>query len=139
MSLATGIQHRLYLKQIEFWKNPAFNEIVPANFNYQDTIIVSSEKVDEDGLRIVFQTYSCGCGPQPLIKTAFLEQELPWKDSEFRRLLAASGKLKDAALADQDVFAMVQRIRPARTEDEKRLIEKVMQRYFGDNRKISFF
>jgi hypothetical protein len=140
MSLSTaGLQHRLYLKQIEFWKLPVFHEILPANFNYQDTIIVSSGTVEEDGVRIVFQTYSCGCGPQPLVKAAFMKQEIPWEDSEFRRMLAASGKPKDTALVDQKIFSKVQRIRPAQTEEEKDLVEKVMQGHFGDNRKISFF
>jgi len=140
MSQSTSIQHRLYLKQIEFFKYPFFAEVLPANFNYQNMIIVESGTVEDDEQLYVFQTYSCGCGPQPLIKAAFLLEVVAWKESEFRRLLAASNNPKDTALVDQGVFATVQRIRPARTDEEKRLVERVMQQHFSDNkRKISFF
>ena len=140
MSQSTSIQHRLYLKQIEFFKLPAFAEVLPANFNYQNMIIVESGTVEKDGQLFVFQTYSCGCGPQPLIKAAFLLEEVAWKESEFHRLLAASGNQKDTALLDQNIFDSVLRIRPARTDEQKRLVEMVMRQHFSDNkRKISFF
>ena len=139
MPLSTGIQHRLYLKQSEFLKHPPFDEILPANFNYQNLIMVSSGTVDEENRRIVYQTYSCGCGPQPLIRGAFLVEEVEWGQSEFRRLLGNSDNEKDAALVDQDIFAKVQRIRPAQNAEEKGLIERALQRHFGDNKKISFF
>ncbi|MEJ2689495.1 MAG: hypothetical protein P8130_06010 [Deltaproteobacteria bacterium] len=76
MSLDIGTQHRLYMKQLEFLKRPDFAEVLPANFNYQNMIMVSSGTVEKEGRRIVFQTYSCGCGPQPLIRNAFLEEEI---------------------------------------------------------------
>jgi len=140
MSQSTSIQHRLYLKQIEFFKHPTFAEVLPANFNYQNMIIVESGTVEAEGQYFVFQTYSCGCGPQPLIKGAFLLAEVAWEESEFRRMLAASGNPKDTALLDQNIFDSVLHIRPARTDEEKSLVERVMHQHFSDNkRKISFF
>jgi len=139
MSISTSIQHRLYLKQIEFFKNPAFAEIVPADFNYQDMIIVSSGVVDKDEQLFVYQSYSCGCGPQPLIKGAFLLGEVVWKDSEFRRMLASSHKPEDTALVDQNIFPVVLHIRAARTEEDKRQVERALQQHFSDKTKISFF
>lgn len=139
MPLSSGIQHRLYLKQNEFLKNNSFDEIVPANFTYQDVIVISSGTADKMGQRVVFQTYSCGCGPGPLVRGAFLLEEVGWTQSKFQRMLAASDNPKEVALAAQNIFATVKRIRRASTDEEKRLIENVLQLYFGDKRKIHFF
>ena len=139
MSLNTGVQHRLYLKQSEFLKKVDFDEILPANFNYQNMIMVNSGIVEKEGERFVYQTYSCGCGPQPLIRGAFLLEEVSWQRSKFRTLLGLAENSKDAALVDQDVFAVVYRIRPARSHEEKRAVEKALQDHFGDNKKINFF
>jgi hypothetical protein len=135
----TGIQHRLYLKQMEFMKQPDFGEVLPANFNYQNLIMVSSDTIEKDGQRIVFQTYSCGCGPQPLIRSAFLLEEVKWQDSKFRMLLVHSENKKDTALIDQTIFPIVYRIRRIRKAEEKRMIEKALQDHFGDKKKINFF
>ncbi len=45
MPFDTGTQHRLYLKQLEFLKEPDFAEVLPVNFNYQNLIMVSSGTV----------------------------------------------------------------------------------------------
>ena len=139
MSLTTGIQHRLYLKQVEFWKMPSFDEILPVNFNYQNLIMVCSGTVEENGQTVVFQTYSCGCGPQPLIRGALLLEELAWQESEFRRLLGKSDNPKDLALVDQDILKKVQRLRRAQSVEEKGLVVRALQGCFGENKKISFF
>jgi len=139
MPLSTGIQHRLYLKQNELLKGTSFNEILPANFNYQNFIMVTSGIVEAEGQLIVFQTYSCGCGPQPQIRGAFLEQEVEWEKSEFRRLLGSAANPKDAVLTEQMVFEKIWRIRPARSADEKDLVEKTLRGHFGSDKKINFF
>jgi len=139
MPLSTGIQHRLYLKQNELLKQDSFKEILPASLNYQNFIMVTSGIVEAEGQRVVFQTYSCGCGPQPQIRGAFLVQEVDWNKSEFRRLLGASSNPKDAALTEQEIFKKIWRIRPARSVDEKGLVEQVLRGRFGGDKKINFF
>jgi hypothetical protein len=139
MPLDIGTQHRLYMKQLEYLKRSDFAEVLPANFNYQNMIMVSSGTVETDGQSIVFQTYSCGCGPQPLIRSAFLEEEVAWQRSKFRSLLGQSANEKDTALVDQKIFPVVYRIRQAKSAEEKGLIEKALRDHFGANKKINFF
>lgn len=139
MKSDTGTQHRLYLKQTEFIRQPEFAEVLPVNFNYQNLIMVSSGTVLKDGRQIFYQTYSCGCGPQPLIRGALVQEEVAWRDSKFRILLGRSENKKDAALVDQEIFPVVYRIRPARSSEEQGVIEKALRDIFGDNKKINFF
>lgn len=139
MPFDTGTQHRLYLKQLELLKQPDFAEVLPVNFNYQNMIMVSSSIVEKNGRNILFQTYSCGCGPQPLIRGAFVEEEIAWLHSRFRTLLGQSANEKDAALVDQKIFPVVYRIRQKLSPEEKGMIVKALQEHFGANKKINFF
>lgn len=139
MLFNAGIQHRLYLKQLEFLKRPDFAEVLPVNYNYQNMIVVCSGAVDKDNRRILFQTYSCGCGPQPSIRGAFLEEEIAWRQSKFRTLLGQSANEKDAALMDQAILPVVYRIRQNLSAEEKRIIEKALQDHFGPNKIINIF
>ncbi len=64
---------------------------------------------------------------------------MSWRHSKFRILLGQSANKKDAALVDQEIFPIVYRIRPARSAEEKGMIEKALQDIFGANKKINFF
>jgi hypothetical protein len=90
-----ALQNRLYLKQKELWKNSEFCEIMPVNFNYQGLIIVSTGLVDVSEGQIIYQTYSCGCGPQPTIRGAILEKEAIWSASKMRQELSRSANPKE--------------------------------------------
>ncbi len=133
------IQHRLYLHQFEFLKEPGFNEVVPLDYNYQNMIIVTSGRLSFAGRNIVFQTSGCGCGPQPAIKGALLVAEIPWPLSNFRRKLAAMANDKDVALADQDIIPAVFRIKKAVSAEERALIRDALRQHLGAGLIIDFF
>ncbi len=133
------IQHRLYLHQFEFLKEPGFNEVVPLDYNYQNMIIVTTGRLSFEGREVVFQTSGCGCGPQPAIKGALLVAEVPWPLSNFRRQLAAMDNAKDVALADQDIIPAVFRIKMAVSAEEQALVRDALQRHFGAGLIIDFF
>ncbi len=133
------IQHRLYLNQFEFLKNPDFNEVVPVNYNYQNMIIVTTGHLSFAGRDIVFQTSGCGCGPQPGIKGALLVAEVPWPLSNFRRQLAGLDNAKDTALADQDFIPTVFRIKTAASVEERALVSDALHQHFGAGLIIDFF
>jgi len=133
------IQHRLYLNQIEFLNDPDFHEVVPANYNYQNMIIVTSGRLSFEGREIVFQTCGCDCGPQPVIKGALLTADVPWPLSGFRRKLAGLDNAKDAALVDQDIFSVIFRIKRAVSIEERTLVSEALRRHFGAGLITGFF
>ena len=132
------VQHRLYLQQIEMLKKGRSSEIVPVNFNYQDTIIVATGLVDYNGISYVFQSNSCGCGPQPTIRGAFLAEIVPWQDSDLYAWFAA-GNTKDRKIADQKVVAEVYRVRLPVDDREKEEITAALRSQFGADKEFSFF
>lgn len=133
---ADALYNKLYLKQVDFWKKAGLREIVPVNYDYQHLVIVETGLVEADAARVVYQTHSCGCGPQPEIKGAILESELPWQDSTFRTLLEQRG---DSATAGQELVKRVYRVRQAVEGAERRLVEKALASRFGAGKKIGFF
>ena len=132
MPIDTTIEHRLYMKQFNLLKSGESDELLPLNFNYQDIIIVATGTLESEGQRFVYQTYSCGCGPQPAIRGALLESELSWEESAIR------GKLEqeEDSLAAQQVVRSVYRIRRPGSEQEKQEIVRVLRKHFGENKKI---
>lgn len=135
----TALQNRLYLKQKELWKNSEFCEIMPVNFNYQGLIIVSTGLVDVPEGQIIYQTYSCGCGPQPTIRGAILEKEASWSASKMRQELTRSANPKEASLAEQTFIKTVYIALRQISNDDKLRITRALQNHFGENKKIDLF
>ena len=135
----TALQNRLYLKQKELWKNSEFCEIVPVNFNYQGIVIVSTGLVDASEGQIIYQTYSCDCGPQPTIHGAILEKEVSWSASKMRQELIRSANPKEVSLVEQTFIKTVYAALRQISNDDKLRIARTLQKRFGDNKKISFF
>ncbi|GBE12574.1 hypothetical protein BMS3Abin13_00865 [bacterium BMS3Abin13] len=133
------IQHRLYLHQLKFLKEPDFNEVVPLDYNYQNMIIVTSGRLSFAGREVVFQTSGCGCGPQPAIKGALLVAEVPWPLSNFRRQLAGMANAKDVALADQNIIPAVFRIKKVVSAEERDLVRDALHQHLGAGLIIDFF
>jgi len=71
---AVAVYHRLYLKQLEGNRGGRLLEIAPVSFDYQGLIVVDTELLATDDGTVVCQSYSCGCGPQPLIRAGLLER-----------------------------------------------------------------
>jgi hypothetical protein len=134
-----AVQNRLYLKQRELWKNGEFCEIVPVNFNYQGLVIVSTGMVDASEGRIIYQTYSCGCGPQPIIRGSILEKEVSWSASKMRRELTRSAKPKEVSLAEQTFIKKVYVVRRQISNDDRLRIVRTLQKRFGANKEIGLF
>lgn len=80
------VQHRIYLQQFKMLSSRQCLEIVPVNLNYQNLIMVTTGVLDGNDKQFVFQTSSCGCGPQPTIRGAYLEETVPWHASGSVRL-----------------------------------------------------
>ena len=139
MTQEIALQNRLYLKQKELWKNNDFCEIMPVNFNYQGLIIVSTGLVDVPEGRIIYQTHSCGCGPQPTIRGAILEKEAIWSASKMRQELTQSANPKEASLAEQTFIKTVYNALRRISNDDKLRITRVLQNHFGENKKIGLF
>ena len=139
MTQEIALQNRLYLKQKELWKNNDFCEIMPVNFNYQGLIIVSTGLVDAPEGQIIYQTYSCGCGPQPTIRGAILEKEAIWSASKMRQELTQSANPKEASLAEQTFIKTVYNALRRISNDDKLRITRVLQNHFGENKKIGLF
>ena len=104
------------------------------NFNYQDIIIVTTGIVEEGDRRFAYQTYSCGCGPQPAIRGALLGGELSWEESAMRRHLEQEGD----SLAQQQAIKEVYRVIRPGSDDEKQEIVRALKKHFGENKKIGF-
>lgn len=134
-----ALQNRLYLKQKELWKNSELCEIVPVNFNYQGLVIVSTGIADASEGQIIYQTYSCDCGPQPTIRGAILEKEASWSASKMRQELTLSTNPKEVSLAEQTFIKTVYVALRQISNDDKLWITRTLQRHFGENKRISLF
>lgn len=134
-----SLQHRLYLREIDLLKSGRGSEVVPVNFNYQNFIMVATGLVEHGGRTFVFQTFSCGCGPQPTIWGMYLEGVIPWRDSALRAFFLAGDGARDRELADQTVVAEVYRVRNPAGEGEKSEVTAALRGHFGADKKISFF
>jgi len=132
----TYIQHRIYLKQMEHFKEGVGAEVAPVTFNYQNFIMVASGIVQYADLQVVYQTYSCGCGPQPTIRGAVIERTIQWRDSELCAMLAASENEKDREVIDQDVVLEIYRIT---MDQQEAVVTPALKEHFGQEKKISFF
>ncbi len=133
------VQHRLFMCQSKFLKEAGFNEIVPVNYNFQNMIIVDTCLLIREGKYIVLQTSSCGCGPQPYIKTSLLHEEVKWHESKFCKRLLHSNNKKDAELANQDIVSTVYGIEKALSEREKVFILDALKDHLGTGLIINFF
>lgn len=114
-------------------------EIVPINMNYQSIIMVATGLLDYADKQFVFQTYSCGCGPQPAIRGAYLTEIIPWQASGLCAFFAAADNDKDRALAKQTVMDSVYSVRLPGNDGEKAEITAALRSHFGANKEISFF
>ena len=132
------IQHRIYLQQLDMLKNRQGFEIVPLNFNYQDMIIIATGLIEYGGRKFVFQSNSCGCGPQPTIRGAFFEEVIPWHVSGLHDWFAAC-KTKDRKLAEQKIIDQVYRVRLPDDEKEREELTAALRSHFGEEMVISFF
>jgi len=133
------VQHRIYLQQFKMLSGRKCFEVVPVNMNYQGLIMVTTGVLEYNGKQIVFQTYSCGCGPQPAIRGAYLEEVIPWQASGLRAAFAASESAKDRDMVRQKVLAEVYSVRLPTGEEEKREVAAALKGHFGANKVISFF
>ncbi|MDH4320864.1 MAG: hypothetical protein OEV73_05125 [Desulfobulbaceae bacterium] len=133
------VQHRIYLQQFKMLSRRTCFEIVPANLNYQGLIVVATGVFEYGGKAFVFQTFSCGCGPQPAIRGAYLEKEVPWRVSGLCAFFHASENQKERALADQQVMASVYVVRLPVGETEMGEVAAALRSRFGANKEISFF
>ena len=133
------IQHRVYLQQIERLKSRQCFEVVPVNMNYQSLIVITTGLVEFGGTQFVFQTHSCGCGPQPTIWGAYLQEVIPWHRSDLCASFAACQKTKDRKLVGQRVIDEVYCVRLPGDETEKGEITAALRSQFGANKEISFF
>jgi len=136
---AVAVYHRLYLKQLEGNRGGRLLEIAPVSFDYQGLIVVDTELLATDDGTVVCQSYSCGCGPQPLIRAGLLERVVPWAATALRRLLAASGDPRDRELAQQRLVpelllvSVEEGVRPAvRRAVAERFGRELRVRFFGE-------
>jgi len=127
--------YRLYLKQIELNKEHGVLEVVPVTFNYQNFIVVATNNIPTDGGMVVYQTHSCGCGPQPLIRAGRLLRVLPWPQAALRRAMAESDNAKDQELADQDLVPEVYLVA---VDDREEIVQAVTGQWGRDVR-VRFF
>ncbi len=132
----TYVRHRLYLKQMELVRKRGIPEVLPLTFNYQNLIVVATGTVEADGDTVVYQTYSCGCGPQPLIRGGLLHRIIPWQQSAIRRAMAASANQKDIELVDQKLISEVYVVD---SKSDRQRIVRGLQQHFGAGKKICFF
>lgn len=132
------IKHRIYLQQLDMLKNRQGFEIVPLNFNYQDMIIVATGLIEYGGRKFIFQSNSCGCGPQPTIRGAYFEEVIPWQASDLNAWFAAS-KTKDRKFAEQKIIDQVYRVRLPDDEKEREELTAALRSHFGEDMEISFF
>ena len=133
------VQHRIYLQQFKLLVNRQGFEIVPVNMNYQSLIIVTTGVLEYGGKQFVFQTNSCGCGPQPTIRGAYLVGEIPWVESDLCAWFAASDTPKDRQLVGQKAIDVVYSVRLPVDEEEEKEIAAALRSHFGTNKEISFF
>lgn len=133
------VQHRMYLQQMERLKSRMSFEIVPVNLNYQSFIVVTTGLVEYGGKQFVFQTHSCGCGPQPTIWGAYLMEVIPWHTSDLCACFASCNKTKDRQLTEQRVIEKIYCVHLPDTDDEKKEVTDALRSHFGANKEISFF
>lgn len=133
------VQHRIYLQQFKMLSSRKCFEIVPVNLNYQGLIIVNTGGLEYKGKRFVFQTCSCGCGPQPTIRGAYLHEVISWPASNLCAWFAASDNPKDRQLSGQKVLREVYGVRLPVDEEEKGEVAAALKNHFGTNKEISFF
>jgi len=133
------VQHRIYLQQFKMLSSRQCFEIVPVNVDYQSLIIVTTGVVEYGDKQFVFQTNSCGCGPQPTIRGAYLKEVIPWSASNLCAGFAASDNPKDRELVGQKAMGVVYSVRLPDGEEEKREVAAALHSHFGTNKEISFF
>ncbi len=133
------VQHRIYLQQFKMLSSRTCFEIVPVNMDYQGLIVVATGVLGHGGRQFVFQTYSCGCGPQPTIRGVYLEKTVPWRASGLCAFFAASANQKERELAEQQVMEEVYRVRLPAGETERDEVAAALRSRFGANKEISFF
>ena len=133
------VQQRMHLKQVELLKGRKIFEIVPVNFNYQNLIMVTTGLLEYGGRQFVYQTYSCGCGPQPTIWGAYFNAMVPWPVSGLCACLAASSKSKERELVAQQVIEALYSVRLPVDEPEREEVAAALRSHFGANKEISFF
>ncbi len=129
------VKHRLYLKQMELLRKCSSSEVLPLSFNYQNLIIVDTGTVEAAGDTIVFQTFSCGCGPQPMIRGGLLQRVITWQCSAIRQALANSANKKDVELRDQDLVTEVYVVDCC---DQQKIV-RALKQHFGEKKEICFF
>ncbi len=129
------VKHRLFLKQMELLRKCSCSEVLPLTFNYQNLIIVDTGTVEAVDDTVVFQTYSCGCGPQPVIRGGLLRRIIPWQQSEIRHALAESSNKKEVELIGQD---LVSEVYVVDCRDHQK-ITRALKQYFGEEKEICFF
>ena len=132
------VLYRLYLQQFSMLKTRKGFEITPVNFKYQDIIIVATGLIEHDGKNYVFQTNSCGCGPQPTIRGAYFAEIIPWLKSDLYSWFAASNT-KDSKLANQKVIKEVYRVRLPENQREKEEVAAALRSHFGQAVEVNFF
>ena len=133
------IQHRIYLQQFKMLSSRQCFEIVPINLNYQSLIMVTTGVLEYDDKQFVFQTCSCGCGPQPTIRGAYLKEVISWPASNLCACFAACNNSKERELVAQKVMAVVYSVRLPVDDKEKREVTAALHSHFGSNKEISFF
>ncbi len=137
--ITSYVQHRIYLEQFKLLRGRECFEIVPVNMNYQNFIMVTTGLLEYGGTQFVFQTYSCGCGPQPTIRGAYLEGVIPWSASGLCAFFAASATPRERELVGQEVIGQVYRVRLPVTDVERREVADALRSHFGANKDICFF
>jgi len=136
--IETYIMHRIYLQQISMLKERTCLEAAPLNFNYQNTIIVTSGLLYHAGKQFVYLTSGCGCGPQPIIWGAYFMETIPWATSQLCAFFSSSDKAKDREIAGQNLVDTIYRVCLPACNDEKTEITAVLRSHFGNNKVISF-
>lgn len=135
----TYILHRIHLQQIKMLKSHTCSVVMPVNFNYQNTIIVSTGLFEHSGKQFVFLTSGCGCGPQPTIWGAYFNKMVPWSTSELHTYFSSCTKEKDRIIAEQNIVDMIYSIHLPTGKDEKAQVAAALGGYFGTNKEFSFF
>ena len=101
--------------------------------------MITTGVVDYNDKQFVFQTHSCGCGPQPTIRGAILSELIPWRTSNLCACCAASDDPKERELVEQKVFDEVYSVRLPVNEVEETEVTAALRSHFGTNKDISFF
>ncbi len=111
------------------------HEILPLDFNYQDIRIVTTKVVEVDGLKVLFQTSGCDCGPQPQIKGGIVRGRIDWENSCLKQALSQCKITKISRslckkLAGQDIIKELYLVENPGSQREKELFESAIEREF---------